>query len=100
MFRSILYLAILTTIVVFAMVSFNIFHSYITSKISQDVSIEIAPITPIFNKNALENIKQRKEVVVDLKQSLEPSPKGTPSVKTSEEKSATSGSALKSQNEL
>lgn len=97
--RSLLYLAILTTVVVFAMVSFNIFHNYITSKISEDVSIEIAPITPVFNKDALENVRQRKEIVVDLKTaSPEALPKATP-FKRIEEKLATSSGVLELQNE-
>lgn len=67
MLRNLLYLAILTTIVVFSMIGFNIFHNYTTSTVSQDTGEAITPITPTFDRGALEALRQRKEVIGDLK---------------------------------
>jgi hypothetical protein len=58
----VLFLLISVFIVVTAWVGFNIYHTYVTSTISQDLQTAIMPISPGFDTAALDKLKARKNV--------------------------------------
>ncbi len=66
MFKSLLYIAILTTAVVISWIGFTVHHSHTTSTISPDTKIRITPIPPSFNKEVIERIKAKKVISTDL----------------------------------
>lgn len=66
MFKSLLYLAILTTVVVASWIGFSVYHNHTTSTISSDTSIRIAPIQPEFDRETIQSIKSKKNVGANL----------------------------------
>ncbi len=43
-------------------IGFSIYHNVITSTISQPLSVQIQPITPAFDTNAIDGLKKRETV--------------------------------------
>lgn len=41
---------------------FTIYHNSVTSTIPEDVNIQITPITPVFDKNIIKDIKNRNSL--------------------------------------
>jgi hypothetical protein len=80
--RDLLLLLVPFFIMVVAWVIFNIYHSSVTSTISDTLNIQIAPINPTFDKKAIEEIKNRDDVqpIYDLSNSslATPAPTATP----------------------
>lgn len=79
MIKTMLYLAILTVVVVVSWIGFSVHHSYTTSTISSDTSIRITPIPSGFDMEAIQNLKTKRVVPVDLEEikveaSITPSP--------------------------
>lgn len=64
--KNFIYLSILTAFVVLCWIIFSIFHNSTTSTISQDTSITINPIKPLFDLKTLDQLKQRKNLSVNL----------------------------------
>lgn len=60
--REILFLIISTFVLVFVWVGFSIYHNAVTSTISQTLSIQIAPISPTFDMQTFEKLKEREKV--------------------------------------
>lgn len=67
--KNILYLAILTTVVVFTWVASNVWYSLVTPTTPEDTNAYSTPITPNFDAQTLEQLGNRIEVPVDLSQS-------------------------------
>ena len=66
MYKSLLYIAILTATVVASWIGFSVYHGYTTSTISSDESIIITPISPSFDRETIEKIKTKKVIRADL----------------------------------
>ena len=81
--KDLLLLLIPFFIMVVAWVIFNIYHSRVTSTISDTLNIQITPINPTFDKKAIEAIKNRDDIepIYDLSNSslATPVPEVTPS---------------------
>lgn len=60
--REILFLIISTFILVVVWVGFSIYHNAVTSTISQTLSIQITPISPTFDMQTFEKLKEREKV--------------------------------------
>lgn len=69
--RDLLLLLVPFFIMVVAWIIFNIYHSSVTSTISDTLNIQITPINPTFDKKAIEAIKNRDDVepIYDLSNS-------------------------------
>ncbi len=66
MLKNLLYITLLTFAIIVSWIAFGIYHSFTTSTISSDASILITPIPPRFDDQALERVKSRKSVSIDL----------------------------------
>jgi hypothetical protein len=66
MFKSLLYLAILTAAVVLSWIGFSVHHAFTTSTITGDEAIIITPIPPSFDREVIEKIKLKKTIGADL----------------------------------
>lgn len=60
--KDVLYLSISLFFMVVAWVSFNIYHTWATSKITPLVQTQITPIDPRFDTNTIQQIKTRQQV--------------------------------------
>lgn len=80
----VLFLLTSVFIVVVAWVGFSIYHSYVTSTISQDLQTAILPISPGFDTTALNKLKSRKSIapVYQLVPSTAPVQAGSGSTST------------------
>lgn len=74
--KDLLLLLVPFFIMVVAWVIFNIYHSSVTSTISDTLNIQIKPINPTFDKKSIEAIKNRDNVepIYDLSNSSLASP--------------------------
>jgi len=70
--REILFLIISTFTLVVVWVGFSIYHNAVTSTISQALSIQITPISPTFDMQTFEKLKEREKVspLFEIKKSL------------------------------
>lgn len=66
MLKNLLLLSAFSTFVVIVIIALNLFHSYTLSNLSPRTQNRIIPITPTFDKKTLEELKQRKEIDVNL----------------------------------
>jgi hypothetical protein len=60
--KDILFILISSFVVVVAWVSFNIYHIYATSTLSQDLQSELTPIDPVFDPQTMEQLKTRENI--------------------------------------
>jgi hypothetical protein len=60
--NDILLILIPSFIFVLAWIGFSIYHNVITSTISDSLSIQIMPITPTFDTNTIDSLKNREKV--------------------------------------
>jgi hypothetical protein len=60
--RDIIILLIPSFILILAWIIFSIYHNSVASTITPVVNIQISPITPVFDVNAISNLKQRQKV--------------------------------------
>lgn len=96
-------------LVVFFWVIFNIYHSSVTSTIPETISLQIIPISPVFDKKAIDDIKNRQEIspLYELSSQVSPSPQASrpasiqqitptpsPTLQTSENQSSSGGQIL------
>jgi len=72
--KDILFLSISMFVMVCLWTGFNLFHAWVTSKISVDLQAQIAPIDPNFDTDTLHTLKTR-DTIVPL---FESSPRITP----------------------
>lgn len=61
--KDLLVLLVSASIIVFAWIGFSVYHSFITSTISETVSIQISPIKPAFDTRTVANMKTRQPVI-------------------------------------
>ncbi len=66
MFKSLLYIAILTTAVVASWISFSVYHGYTATTISSDTSIRIIPIESKFDQETIDSLKSKREIKANL----------------------------------
>lgn len=60
--KDILFIFISSFIVVAAWISFNIYHIYATSTVSQDIQSDLTPISPVFDPVTMNQLKTRENV--------------------------------------
>lgn len=70
MLKNILYLSIFTVFVVIVWVSLAIFDALTASTITQTVSTQITPLNPSFNTSILPNLAARKNISVNLGETI------------------------------
>lgn len=68
MLKNLVYLAVFTTFVVAVWIGLTIYHNFSKTTISEVAQIQIVPINPTFNPNAINELKQRRQVAADLSQ--------------------------------
>lgn len=66
MIRNLTILAILTAVTVLAWIGFTIYYNLRTSTLTEEAIIRVAPITPTFDRKAIQEISKRKQIQVDL----------------------------------
>ena len=73
--KDILYISISIFVVAVAWIASNIYHSYTTSQISQEIQLQLDPIDPTFDQATIDKLKTRKKVVpvYELKVTVGPS---------------------------
>ncbi len=60
--RELILILVSTFIIVVIWVGFNIYHNFVTSTISNNEAIQIAPINPNFDTKTISELKQREMV--------------------------------------
>jgi hypothetical protein len=60
--KDVLFLSISFFTIVAAWVAFSLYHSYVTTTISEDLQMQILPINPKFDTATIEALKSRKKV--------------------------------------
>ncbi len=60
--KDILLLLIPSFVLIVAWIVFSIYHSSVTSTITETVTKEILPISPIFDQDAIDAVKQKGKV--------------------------------------
>ncbi|MCL6096790.1 MAG: hypothetical protein M1444_03895 [Patescibacteria group bacterium] len=76
--KDILTLLIPSFILIVAWIIFSIYHSSATSTIPPAVDIQISPIKPIFDMDAVSKLKQRQKVIPIYERGPAVSPSPTP----------------------
>lgn len=61
--KDLLWISISIFVIVALWIGFNIHHSYVDSTITPSLQLQIAPIEPNFDTEALNKIKTRKKIV-------------------------------------
>lgn len=61
--RDLLLLTISAFIIIIAWISFNVYHSFSTSTITDIVNTQIQEINPTFNTNVIETLSGRTQIV-------------------------------------
>ena len=79
--KDILYISISSFILVVIWIGFNIYHIQTTTKISQEIQLQLDPIEPTFDYETLNKIKARSKVLplYELQTSVTPSPEASES---------------------
>lgn len=70
MLKNLVYLAVFTTFVIAVWIGLTIYHNFSTTTISEVAQIQIVPIDPSFNPEAVSRLKQRRQIVADLSSDL------------------------------
>lgn len=91
--KDILFILASSFIVVVAWVSFNIYHVYITSTISQEVQAQLQPIDGTFDRATLEQLKKREKIDPLFNKQTKPTTP-TPSISQPLDEDASSSSRL------
>lgn len=60
--KDILYITVSSFILVIAWIAFNIHHALTTTTISEDLQVQIEPISPDFDMQTIQNLKTRTQV--------------------------------------
>jgi len=61
--KDILYVSISSFVLVVFWIGFNIYHAAVTSTITPDLQLDITPIDPTFNLQAISKLKTRHTVI-------------------------------------
>ncbi|MGH7202852.1 MAG: hypothetical protein ACREHC_00215 [Candidatus Levyibacteriota bacterium] len=79
--KDILFILISSFIVVVAWISFNIYHIWITSTVSETIQPQLAPINPVFDPATIQDLKKREQIdpLFDKQQSTTQTPETTAS---------------------
>ena len=75
--KDLMLLLVPSFIMVAAWVIFNIYHSSVSSTISENLNMQIIPINPTFNMQEIDAIKKRMSVSPSYELSAAPSPQAT-----------------------
>jgi hypothetical protein len=75
--NDILLVLIPSFIFVLTWIGFSIYHNIVTSTISQPLNVQIAPITPTFDTNVIDSLKN-KDIVLPLYELSTPAQAATP----------------------
>ncbi len=76
--RDIITLLIPSFLLILAWIIFSIYHSSVASTITPVVDIQISPISPTFDLNAVSKLKQRQKVTPIYETQAPPTPTPTP----------------------
>lgn len=60
--NDILFILISSFILVVAWITFNIYHIFVTSTISQHIQYQLAPIDPAFDQQTMQQLKTREDI--------------------------------------
>jgi hypothetical protein len=60
--KDILFILISSFIVVVAWIGFNIYHIWATSTVSQNLQLELTPISPEFDQQTMQQLKTRENI--------------------------------------
>jgi hypothetical protein len=72
--RDIITLLVPSFILILAWIVFSIYQSSVASTITPVVNMQISPITPIFDTNAISKLKQREKVTPSYEGAIAASP--------------------------
>lgn len=74
--KDILYITISSFILVVAWVGFNLYHTYTTTTISEDLQMQIIPIDRDFDTTTIQQLKKRTKVAPfnEIKNTTSPTP--------------------------
>lgn len=78
--KELLYLTISSFILTIIWISSNVYHAYATSTIDSLLSIQIAPISPEFDMQTINKIRQRIQVTPEDNATPSETPTPSPSV--------------------
>ncbi len=85
--------------VVAAWIAFSLYHTYVTTTISEDLQIQIVPIDPKFDTATIETLKSREKITPLFQLSSDPQA-STPALLKPEDVAPTSGPIENSIEEL
>jgi hypothetical protein len=74
--KDILFLSISSFIVIVAWIGFNIYHIYVTSTISEDLQLQLTPISPVFDTQTIQKLQSRENInpVFEMQKTISPTP--------------------------
>lgn len=75
--REILFLVISSFIIVLAWIGFNLYHNMKTSTINQNLTVQILPISPNFDKKTISDLKKRERIAPLYEIKTSPTPQST-----------------------
>lgn len=78
--KDILFVLISSFVVVVAWIAFNIYHIWATSTVSEDIQLQLTPISPNFDPQTIQQLKLRENInpLFDLQPPVASTP--TPSI--------------------
>ena len=79
--KDILFIFISSFIVVVAWISFNIYHIWATTTVSEDLQLQLTPIAPVFDAKTMEQLKTRENINPIYENLASPSATPTPAPK-------------------
>lgn len=92
--KNILIIIILLFLVIFAWIGGDIYHSAVSSTISEVTNKDIAPIKPVFDTKTVNKLKSRQKIAPSFElENITPSPIPLPTLKLSP-KEASEGAKL------
>ena len=66
MLRNLLFLSIITTLAILALIGFNYYHNVTTSTVAEFITTKNIPITPILDTKTVEDLSDRNTITVNL----------------------------------
>lgn len=79
--HDLLFITISFFALVIIYIGFSVYHNSVTSTISDDVNIQISPISPTFDEKTISNLKKRNNVIPNYQ--ISPIPTSSPTVQAS-----------------
>lgn len=68
MLKNLILFSGFTLFVVATWIGLGIYHNTTTSTVSQTTNLRVLPITPSFDKDTIDELKERKEIIVNLRE--------------------------------